>query len=113
MSNEEQKAIELLKSMSYIENGYDLGDLSYEEIKTILNIIKNQQKELERIKSIDIYIILEEWETGQLISKQKIKDKIKELYEEKCSDDDENFTFREIDITQNKIDILQELLEDK
>lgn len=37
------------------------------------------QKEIERIKSIDIHKLVEDAETGQLIHKDKIRNKIKEL----------------------------------
>lgn len=36
-------------------------------------------KEIDRMKSLDIYKLVEDWETGQLIPIQKIKDKIEEL----------------------------------
>lgn len=38
-------------------------------------------KEIDRMKSLDIYKLVEDLETGQLIPIQKIKDKIKELEE--------------------------------
>lgn len=45
--------------------------------KKLENLIKGYrelEKELERIKSLDIYKLVEDYETGQLIPKSKIKE---------------------------------------
>lgn len=49
--------------------------------KTILNLVEKLQKEneelhkeIDQMKSLDIYKLVEDWETGQLIPIQKIKD---------------------------------------
>ncbi len=36
-------------------------------------------KEIDRMKSLDLYKLVEDWKTGQLIPRQKIKDKIEYL----------------------------------
>ena len=36
-------------------------------------------KEIDRMKSLDIYKLVEDWETGQLIPIQKIKDMLEKL----------------------------------
>lgn len=67
--------------------------LSYDEaieykfaLQTVLNKLERLQKEneelhkeIDRMKSLDIYKLVEDWETGQLIPRQKIKDKIEYL----------------------------------
>lgn len=40
---------------------------------------KELQKEIDQMKSLDIYKLVEDWETGQFIPVQKVKDKIEEL----------------------------------
>lgn len=37
---------------------------------------KELQKEIDQMKSLDIYKLVKDWETGQLIPIQKVKDKI-------------------------------------
>ena len=48
-----------------------------------MNSLKKENEELhketERMKSLDIYKLVEDWETGQLISIQRVKDKIEEI----------------------------------
>ena len=46
----------------------------------------------------------------EVIPVKNIQKMIEKLYEEKCTDDDEMFVFREVDITQNKIDVLQQVI---
>lgn len=38
---------------------------------------KELQKEIDQMKSLDIYKLVEDWETGQFIPIQKVKDKIR------------------------------------
>ncbi len=94
MSEEEKKAIEYLENeikqnkyaIHKIESNNDsLGTTGYGtmhdvyKIKNcayliVLNLIEKQQKEIEKMKSLDIYKLVEDWETGQIIPVQKIKD---------------------------------------
>lgn len=59
------------------------GKETIKQITIILNLIEKLQKEneelhkeIERMKSLDIYKLVEDWETGQLISVQEVKDKM-------------------------------------
>lgn len=84
MKEEEKKAIELLED---IKNNtwttkYIMSSDS-KNAKVLLNLIEKLQKEneelhkeIERMKSLDIYKLVEDWETGQLISVQEVKDKM-------------------------------------
>lgn len=56
-----------------LDNEKSLKEMNRNQVK----IIEKQQKEIERIKSLDIYKLTEEWETGQLIHKDKIREFIK------------------------------------
>ena len=47
------------------------------DYKRVLKENEEFHKEIDRMKSLDIYKLVEDWETGQLIPVQKIKDKIK------------------------------------
>lgn len=123
MSDEEKKAIELLKDfkreLNNIES-YERADVEgkykkilivlqeddFDTFQTILNLIEKQQKEIERIKSLDIYKLTEEWETGQLIHKDKIREKLN--YFEHSYDYDDNGESYEL-----VMKVLQELLEEK
>ena len=49
----------------------------YEEhIEKLQKENEELHKEIERMKSLDIYKLVEDWETGQLISVQEVKDKM-------------------------------------
>lgn len=54
----------------------DLENLEHilSDYKRILKENEELRKEIDRIKSLDIYKLVEDWRTGQLISIQKIKD---------------------------------------
>lgn len=102
MSEEEKKAITYLKF--YIERDVMYEDTHYEQIKTILNLIEKQQKEIEELKKPK-YII--NCETGTVtpihnnfISKDKIREIIKEIENEHTGS------------TRNALSVLQELLEE-
>ena len=64
-------------------------------------------KEIERMKSLDIYKLVEDWETSQLIPIQKVKDKIEEIVEKIKHEENEKVV---IYLSKQK-NILQELLE--
>lgn len=81
--------LEIPKSMQHILLDY----------KRVLKENEELHKEIDRMKSLDIYKLVEDWETGQLIQKQKIKEKIEELIKEGRH------------YNANKIEVLQELLE--
>lgn len=59
-------------------------------IDKVVDYISELEKELERIKSLDIYKLVEDADTGQLIHKDKIRDKIKELEENRDKYVEEN-----------------------
>ena len=65
-------------------------------------------KEIERMKSLDIYKLVEDWETGQLIPIQKVKAKIEELDIEistcEYADDDSEEYKQEVE--KNKAELL-------
>lgn len=76
------------KTKLLIEDCENRGEVLYEiymthydveAIQTLLDYIEKAEKQLERIKSLDISKIIEDIETGQLIPKEKIREKIKEL----------------------------------
>ena len=114
LSEEEKKAIDFLKeivlefekcnSEYVIDKDDKYGFLN--SFKVIINVIEKQQKEIERIKSLDIYKLTEEWETGQLIHKDKIRAKIEDL--ESLS---KNITMQP-SVYNYEIDLLKELLEE-
>ncbi len=52
------------------------------EYKRVLKENEELHKEIDRMKSLDIYKLVEDWETGQLIPIQKVKDKIEEYKNE-------------------------------
>ena len=64
-------------------NKYDnlIGDYKqlFELVKRLQKENEELHKEIDRMKSLDIYKLVEDWETGQLIPRQKIKDKIEYL----------------------------------
>lgn len=85
MNEEEKKAIELLediKNNSWTTKYIMSSDSKNAEL--LLNLIEKLQKEneelhkeIDRMKSLDIYKLVEDWETGQFIPIQKIKGKIR------------------------------------
>lgn len=106
MSEEEKKAIEYLTSLKYLKYG-DYAD----KIDLIINLINKQQKEIELLKEEQAQRswvhIKENGEVEPLfyISKDKIREKIKELEELKEK-------YFEKQIIQGRIDLLNELLEE-
>lgn len=85
MSEEERKAIEFMffykehclniekKNIKNYETVND-EEFVYKNINAVLNLIEKQRIEIEKMKSLDIYKLVEDWETGQIIPVQKIKD---------------------------------------
>lgn len=86
------------------------------EEKEVRLIKENEvlHKEIARIKSLDIYKLVEDWETRQLIPRQKIKDKIEKLSDESHAEELEDIMNRKnYTITELVQYVLQELLENK
>lgn len=132
MNEEEKKVINIFieKCYKYDESveikGISVGEESrmLDTVCKALNLIEKLQKEneelhkeIDRMKSLDIYKLVEDWETGQLISIQKVKDKIEELNRkiDKSIDNskgglDEEFIENAAELLIQKR-ILQELLE--
>lgn len=54
-----------------------------EELRELRKENEELHKEIDQMKSLDIYKLVEDWETGQLIPIQKVKDKI-EKYKNMC-----------------------------
>ena len=77
MSEEEKKAIAYLKF--YIERDVMYEDTHYEQIKTILNLIEKQQKEIEELKNTDLTTV---YLNGFYDGEKKVNDKIKAILEE-------------------------------
>lgn len=71
---------------------------------------KELQKEIDQMKSLDIYKLVEDWETGQFIPVQKVKDKIEELKKKVEELTDEKGYWGGSDLLE-QIKVLQELLE--
>lgn len=87
------------------------------ENEVLLKENKELQKEIDQMKSLDIYKLVEDWETGQFIPVQEVKDKIEELNRkiDKSIDNskgglDEEFIEKAGELLTQKR-ILQELLE--
>lgn len=71
--------LEIPKSMQHILSDYKRA---LETNEVLLKENEKLHKEIDQMKSLDIYKLVEDWETGQLIPIQKIKDKIEEIQEE-------------------------------
>lgn len=102
--------------MIEIENGnfVDLKQVYQENIK-LEKANEELHKEIDRMKSLDIYKLVEDWETGQFVPIQKIKDKIEELenYIQDNSDEQGYWGSINPDIIYKEIDVLQELLKNE
>lgn len=87
------------------------------EYKRVLKENEELHKEIDRMKSLDIYKLVEDWETGQLIPIQKIKDKIEELNQYYKKEIYPSLSqWRDISITEHydeMIELLQEIIGDK
>lgn len=60
---------------------FNLTDIILSDYKRVLKENEELHKEIDRMKSLDIYKLVEDWETGQLIPVQKVKDKIRHYQE--------------------------------
>ena len=78
MSDEEKKAVVYLKSYCINDVLYD--NKHYEQIKTILNLIEKQQKEIEKLKENNGYHL--GFIDGGIAKKYEYQDKIKAKIEE-------------------------------
>ena len=98
----------------------EIEDGKFVDLKQVYQENKELHKEIVRMKSLDIYKLVEDCETGQLISSQTIKNKIENLkkqdheWTEQLSEPDSNFKFidKQLKRIKNQIDALQELLEE-
>lgn len=81
------------------------------ENEVLLKENKELQKEIDQMKSLDIYKLVEDWETGQFIPVQKVKDKIEELKKKVEELTDEKGYWGGSDLLE-QIEVLQELLEE-
>ena len=99
MSDEEKKAIEILKdNIKSLEGHTPFKHTNYKKvqaIETILNLIEKQSKEIEELKEKNEY--LPSWVNKKYVSKDKIKAKIEEVCEST--------------IEESNVDILYSLLE--
>ena len=118
--NSIEKDIEIVENI--LHKGYTMSilhpstNIKESEIKVLEHILSDYKrvlkeneelhKEIDRTKSLDIYKLVKDWETGQLIPIQKIKDKIEELKINLV-----NMQGEELLIYESKIEALQELLE--
>ena len=109
MSEDEKKAIEHLnKIKSY---GMIMGLKADSDIDIVLNLIENNKKELEQEKEKNKELEKENWimrtVDKQYVSKDKIRDKIKEIENSEFSTEEER------DCQCYGIDILQELIKEE
>lgn len=80
------------------------------ENEVLLKENKELQKEIDQMKSLDIYKLVEDWETGQFIPVQKVKDKIEELKKKVEELTDEQGYWGGSDLLE-QIKVLEEILE--
>lgn len=108
---EEEEAIETTKILIEFAGDNYIPKQNREKLQILLNLVEKQQKEIERIKSLDIYKFIEEWEAGQLIHKDKIREKIKQLEIVKDTPvKDNSYTYKEC--IEYGIEELKEVLEE-
>ena len=121
LSNEEKKAINLLKSY---ENKlvYEISEKDKKAVKTILNLIEKQSKEIEKYKNVidnreftwkQKYEETFEYVKENFINQDKIKAKIEEIEKEKNIPKEMDFKafYRIKDLKNIEIAVLQSLLE--
>lgn len=95
-------------SLRYILSDYKRA---LKENEVLLKENKELQKEIDQMKSLDIYKLVEDWETGQFIPVQKVKDKIEELKKKVEELTDDKGYWGGSDLLE-QIKVLQELLEE-
>lgn len=115
---------DIQQAIEHILSDYKRVLKENEQLRTEVNSLKKENedlhKEIERMKSLDIYKLVEDWETGQLIPVQKIKAKIEELDIEisTCEYDDDDSEEYKQEVEKNKAEllmakkVLQQLLEE-
>lgn len=115
---------DLCKAIEHILSDYKRVLKENEQLRTEVNSLKKENedlhKEIERMKSLDIYKLVEDWETGQLIPVQKVKAKIEELDIEistcEYADDDSEEYKQEVEKDKAELlivkKVLQQLLEE-
>ena len=105
LSDEEKKAIEILKDREYdFDELYCTFRQSFikpydKSIGIILNLIEKQSKEIEELKNADLTTV---YLNGVYDGEKKVKDKIKAKIDEVC----------ESTIEESNVDILYSLLEE-
>lgn len=104
--NEEKQAIEYLKARLYGNEGCYLIDVAQSDLRIFLNLVENQQKEIEYLKEQIPQDKIFYYSEKDYISKDKIREKIKELEKKK----DWFIKYKTSDEVYNKIEILEELL---
>ena len=113
MSEEEKETIERIKQEIDRYKAIETPKEVYiTDIKILLSLIKNQQKEIEELKEkskkCEYYEMVADDLYKNSINKDKIRDKIKELEKKKnCGN---SIVFWEI---SSQIDLLKELLEEE
>ena len=122
MTSEEQGAIEQLKEIKedaiFLNNHWyeEIGDNDIQAIDTILNLIERQKKEIEKLKFNNH--VVEKWNEyldKECISKDKIREKIKELEEQMQQDEVDEFGIHSIGwgTLDYVVEQFKELLEEK
>ena len=110
MSKKEKKAVETLKDLASTIYYGDMNFIESDDLKIILKLIEKQQKEIEELKKDNNH----QWEERcrltfdiekNFISKDKIREKIKELENVSCAEC--------IESAEEDIKLLQELLEEE
>lgn len=123
MNEEEKEAVEDIKRELCDEDRKEyMSSWFAKDLDIAVNLIDKLQKEneelhkeIDRMKSLDIYELVEDWETGQLIPIQKIKDKIEELKKEgdyRTVDNPCGRIHFMPELCDYKIQVLKELLEE-
>lgn len=108
MNEEEKKAIE---DVNRFANGIDMSCVTARQMKIILNLIEKLQKELDRIKNLDVYKLVEDWETIQLVPIQTVKDMINE-YTDRINKLHPASDIAEIEMLEDQIDVLEKIIEE-
>lgn len=109
MNEEEKKAIKILAYSEIIRGRKPENDA----VEILISLIERQQQELERIKSLDIYKLVENWEKGELVSKDKIREFLSDKITYRQFELQQEYKDFKDDIKLNTLqDIKKELLEE-